>query len=157
MTTLGFKVEGTPAPQGSKSMMKHKQSGKMIMLESSKAVKPWRAEVTKKAKTVVAGSAKMTGPVTVRVTFILKRPGYHYRTGKYAHLLRDDAPAAPFGTGGMDVDKLARAVLDGLTDAGVWGDDAQVTELHAAKIYADPDSIVVAYHHPGAYISAVSS
>ena len=44
-----------------------------------------------------------------------------------------------------DVDKLARAALDGIGqglngkvgDGLVWGDDAQVIELIARKLYAD--------------------
>ena len=44
-----------------------------------------------------------------------------------------------------DVDKLARAVLDGLGqglngksgDGMLWGDDSQVIELVASKFYAD--------------------
>jgi Holliday junction resolvase RusA-like endonuclease len=36
-----------------------------------------------------------------------------------------------------DLDKLTRAVLDGLTRAGVWADDGQVVELRATKCYDD--------------------
>lgn len=36
-----------------------------------------------------------------------------------------------------DLDKLCRAVLDALTDAGIWHDDSQVCSLSAIKVYAD--------------------
>jgi len=36
-----------------------------------------------------------------------------------------------------DLDKLVRAVCDGLTDAGIWDDDSQVIRLIARKDYAD--------------------
>lgn len=99
-----------------------------------------------------ANWSPMTGPVTVAVTFILKRPKAHYRTGKFADQIRDDAPERPHGTPGMDTDKLARAVLDALTTARVYGDDSQVTELRAKKIYAGSVPLGFA-DHPGAYIT----
>ena len=36
-----------------------------------------------------------------------------------------------------DVDKLARAVLDALTDAALWKDDSQVAQLVAEKRWYD--------------------
>jgi Holliday junction resolvase RusA-like endonuclease len=46
-----------------------------------------------------------------------------------------------------DLDKLARAVLDGIGQSEViWGDDSQVIELAATKVYADnraPGAIIV--------------
>jgi Holliday junction resolvase RusA-like endonuclease len=55
------------------------------------------------------------------------------------------------------LDKLARAVLDGISqglngkvgDGLLWGDDAQVIELVATKFYAD-------YREPGADIKITS-
>ena len=119
-------VRGIPAPQGSK---RHVGGGRMI--EMSKAVGPWRDAI--RGETQRAVRAPMAGPVRVRVWFWLKRPVSHYRTGKNAHLLKDAAPIAPAGT--PDLDKLARAVLDGLTAGGAWQDDGQVTELVARKLY----------------------
>lgn len=121
-------VRGTPAPQGSK---RHIGNGRMI--ESSKAVGPWREAVRAQAQAAV--TEPMTGPVKIVLWFYLQRPKGHYRTGRNAHLLRDGAPGRPAGT--PDLDKLTRAVLDGLTQGGAWKDDGQVVTLLAAKIYAD--------------------
>lgn len=121
-------VLGTPAPQGSK---RHVGNGRMI--EMSKAVGPWREAV--RAETQRKVTMPLAGPVAVRVWFMLKRPNGHCRTGRNAHLLRDGAPARPAGT--PDLDKLIRAVLDGLTQGGAWKDDAQVVTITAAKHYAD--------------------
>ena len=44
-------------------------------------------------------------------------------------------PKAPVPITKPDVDKLARACLDGMTDAGVFRDDSQVTTLTARKRY----------------------
>ena len=120
-------VRGIPAPQGSK---RHVGGGRMV--ESSKAVGPWREAI--RAETQRKVSDPLTGAVAVSVTFMLPRPKGHYRTGRNAHLLRDGAPKRPAGT--PDLDKLVRAVLDGLTEGCAWKDDGQVVTLIAQKLYA---------------------
>lgn len=133
--TRHIHIHGTPAPQGSKTAFALKKdgqyTGRTSMKESSKAVKPWRAEVVKAA----AGHTIITGPVAVTITFYLKRPKGHYGTGRNAGTLKPAAPALP----GVkpDVDKLVRSTLDGLTTAGVYVDDSRVTDLLVAKRYAD--------------------
>jgi Holliday junction resolvase RusA-like endonuclease len=124
---IEISVRGIPAPQGSK---RHVGNGRMI--ESSKAVGPWREAV--RTQTQLAAPEPLTGPLTVRVWFFLKRPQLHYRTGQYSHLLHPRAPLRPHGT--PDLDKLARAVLDGLTQGGAWKDDGQVADLDVSKYYA---------------------
>jgi crossover junction endodeoxyribonuclease RusA len=123
-----IRVNGIPAPQGSK---RHVGNGRMI--ESSRAVGPWREAVRAETQRIMI--SPLAGPVRVDVAFYLPRPKGHWRTGRNAHLLRDAAPALPCGT--PDLDKLARAVLDGLTAGGAWKDDGQAASLHAEKYYAD--------------------
>lgn len=36
-----------------------------------------------------------------------------------------------------DMDNLMKGVCDALTEAGVWSDDAQIVEMHGAKIYGE--------------------
>lgn len=128
MAEVTVTVHGTPAPQGSKTRM---PNGAMV--ESSKKVGPWRADV--KAAAEATGSSMLLKPVAVDILFYLGRPASHYRTGKdTSHLLTGTAPAHPKGK--PDVDKLARAVLDGLKAAGMYADDAQVIDLRAIKQYA---------------------
>jgi crossover junction endodeoxyribonuclease RusA len=120
-------VRGLPAPQGSK---RHVGGGRMV--EMSKAVGPWREAV--RAETQRVATYVSAGPVEVDLTFYMVRPKGHYRTGRNAHLLRDAAPILPAGK--PDLDKLARAVLDGLTAGGAWKDDSQVAVLICRKLYA---------------------
>ncbi len=127
-------VPGTPAPQGSKRPFRNQHSGKIQMVESSGKVKSWRGDIRDKLINPTGERTQLTGPVVVRLTFVMPRPKSHYRTGRNAHLLKDSAPELPAGK--PDVDKLARAVLDAIGSAGVWGDDSQVTNLHATKRYA---------------------
>ena len=124
-------VNGLPAPQGSK-----RHVGRGVMVEASKAVGPWREAVRTECQRVMDGMMPMAGPVEVQVTFWLPRPKGHFRTGRNAHLLRDGAPRFPAVM--PDLDKLCRAVLDGLTAGGAWSDDGQVTRLIASKRYVTP-------------------
>jgi crossover junction endodeoxyribonuclease RusA len=128
---ITIEVRGLPAPQGSK-----RHVGNGIMVESSKAVGPWREAVRAETQRAMNGDGPLAGPLRVAITFRLPRPRSHYRSGKYAHLIKDDAPRVPDGR--PDLDKLIRAVLDGLTAGGAWGDDAQVAHLSAAKLYGLP-------------------
>lgn len=108
-------VYGLPGPQGSKSYM-----GNGVMIESSKKVKPWREAVVVAAMDTV--KRRIMGPVSLVVTFVLPKP----KSAK-KKALPHKRP---------DLSKLVRSTEDALTDAGVWGDDGQVVECIARKIYA---------------------
>lgn len=125
-------VRGTPAPQGSK---RHVGGGRMI--ESSRAVGPWREAVRAETQRMMenTGEKAIAGPVKIMVRLIIRRPKSHYRTGRSAHLLKDTSPLFPEGK--PDGDKLLRAIFDGLTDGGAWHDDAQAVKFAGEKIYAD--------------------
>jgi Holliday junction resolvase RusA-like endonuclease len=129
---ITLRVDGEPAPQGSKSVGRH--GG---VYEKSKKVKPWRDAIRAAAlaRTGAAASAPVTGAVTVNITFWLPRPAGHYRTGRNSHLLHYSAPRCPLTR--PDLDKLVRSTLDGLKEAGIYGDDGQVVDLSAHKRYAD--------------------
>ena len=117
MTVTVF-VPGIPAPQGSK-----RHVGRGILIESSKAVGPWRERVALAAHSLAP--ELLAPPVSVRLDFVMPRP--------------KSAPKAKFvpATKRPDIDKLARAILDALT--GVWfEDDSHVTDLHATKRLAEP-------------------
>jgi crossover junction endodeoxyribonuclease RusA len=116
---LTFYVEGHPAPQGSK---KHVGNGRMV--EMSKRLPMWRAAIVTKAVEVLAGrdGFDRDDPIYCGLQFFIPRG---------STVRREYPTVAP------DVDKLERAVLDALTDAKVWGDDAQVVSGTRGKRYAD--------------------
>lgn len=125
-------VDGKPAPQGSKTRNAHG-----AIYESNKSVGPWRADVREESQKVMraAGYAPFRGPVEVAVRFRLTRPRSHYGTGRNALTLKRSAPDCPVSK--PDADKLLRAILDALTQAGVYVDDAQVVHIDVWKTYAE--------------------
>lgn len=131
MTTFDFTVHGTPAPQGSK-----RHVGRGIMVESSKALRPWREAIAWHARHARGDHPLLTGPVAVRATFYLPRPQHHYRTNGQ---LKTTAPLWHSKRG--DLDKHARALLDAITGTLIV-DDAQVAYLHLRKLYGDPHATV---------------
>lgn len=150
-------VRGVPAPQGSKNAFRNKYTGKINQVENSKRSRPWRAQVQQAAEDVIAdlGPAfeRLTGPVFVSVAFYFDRPGTHYRSGRNAHLLRDNAPAHPCNKGSNDIDKLQRTVFDALTSAGVWVDDSQIASVVATKRWTGDGSDELAV--PGVVIDVI--
>jgi hypothetical protein len=60
----------------------------------------------------------------------------HYGTGGNANRLKETAPE--WHDKRPDADKLARAVLDAITESGTIRDDAQVVSLQVRKRYGQP-------------------
>lgn len=151
---LVVNVLGKPVSQGSKRVFWNKRTQRAFMTEAAgQAHKAWRSAITEaaiKARDLVGWDRRTeTRGYAVGITFVVSRPKSHYRTGKNAGLVAESAPAWP--TASPDLDKLTRAVLDGLTDAGVWVDDSQVVRLLTEKAYED--STMGHLHDPGAYIT----
>ena len=121
-------VRGVPAPQGSK---RHVGGGRMI--ESSRAVGPWREAVRAETQRAMELTAITDCAVHVGIRFWLPRPKSLPK--RVVHHLKKP-----------DLDKLGRAVLDGLTDGGAWLDDSQVVKLILEKRYVTGD------HFPGCVI-----
>ena len=115
-----------PAPKGSYRFVR----GHAIPM--SKRERPWRAMVKAAAKAAMVdkGCCQVEKPdcVAVCIAFRVKAP---------KRLIEKAGTVSPFAAPANppDIDKLARCVLDALTDAGVWCDDAQVCELHCTKRY----------------------
>jgi Holliday junction resolvase RusA-like endonuclease len=117
--------------------------GRTILVEDNKGTKPWRTKV-KAAGILLRDKAggPIGGPVGIDVTFTLERP-------KTIPLAKR---AWPHVTGSNDIDKLCRCLLDGLQDARVFADDAQVCELVARKAYPDTPGCPDRLNRPGALI-----
>lgn len=130
---FSFRVEGRPAPQGSKTA--YVRGGRAVMVESSKYLPEWRSAVMLAAKIALNDSMDVTPfsePVKLEVSFFIERPA----KSKYA-----DYPG-----GKPDLDHLVRAVGDSLTQAGVLVDDSLIVEIEARKLWtgSTPDTYPIA-------------
>ena len=94
----------------------------------------WKSQVALAVKALNKGIVIPDGPIRVNSSFYFRRPKSHFRTGKNAHLLRDDAPE--WHTQKPDRDNLDKAVLDALTQLGCWSDDCQVCAGEISKRWA---------------------
>ena len=122
---LAFSVYGLPITQGSKKG--YNQGGRVQIVDANAPkLKPWRAQVTAAAKEAATRYPLFTGALIVGLRFDLFKPPPVTR--EYPHVR---------GTG--DIDKLVRSILDSLTDAGIYADDAAVTDLGpCSKRYGRP-------------------
>jgi crossover junction endodeoxyribonuclease RusA len=138
VSSVTFRVDGTPAPKGSTKAFRHRTTGRVIVTETNTHTRPWAALVRDAAWvarrecdlsiTFPRGAALHLG-----VTFLLPRPVSLPKKVR-SHTKKPD------------LDKLVRAVKDALTGV-LWADDSQVVTLTAAKRYAGPDE------RPGAKVA----
>lgn len=118
MTTIH--IPGHPRPQGSR---RHIGGGRTI--ESSRHLPAWRHTITTHTRQTWAGPP-LTGPIHLDIEFVMPRPKAWGRRRQDPMIQRPD------------IDKLCRAVLDGITGI-ILADDSQVTTLTARKRRARPN------------------
>ena len=110
---IEFFVEGKPVPQGSLVFMK----GRPIHAGADRLA-TWRADIARLGKS--AGCQPSDRPIAISLIFNMIKP----------KTVNRQMPTVP-----PDLDKLIRAVLDGLTGVA-YKDDGQVVRISAVKIYA---------------------
>lgn len=109
-----FRADGVPIQQGSMKVI----NGRVLHSQGS-ALAVWRSTVALAAR--LAGAKPAEGAIGIEIEFQIRRP----KTVK-----RESPTVAP------DLDKYIRAILDALTGVA-YGDDSQVTEIKAKKVYSD--------------------
>lgn len=145
-----FFVPGQAVPQGSKTAFISKSTGRPIVVDKDRRLPEWRSKVTNSAMQRMADTAyslPLTGPLAVSITFVMERPRSHYGTGKNADKVKASSPKWPATM--PDIDKLLRAILDGITDSQMWRDDGQVVWVQCAKRYRDSTPL----RGPGVHIT----
>lgn len=123
--SLTVTIEGQAVPQGSKNAFLNKKTGRINLVESSKKLKPWRENASNEIRLrALEENWKLiprNKPVSVSIVFGIKPP---------LKFVREFPTTIP------DIDKLTRACLDSITQAGiVWEDDSQVIGLVVSKTY----------------------
>jgi crossover junction endodeoxyribonuclease RusA len=135
---LGFQVLGTPAGQGRISFL---GKGRPAIHSNQDKLLPWRELVQHAAEKAIAesyGTFPLDGPLCLYACFTLPK-----------------AKSAPKGkttypTKRPDGSHLLRAVEDAMTNAGVWGDDAQLVHEVVVKVF--PGEHLRALHVPGVWV-----
>ena len=119
-----FVVTGVPVPQG--SMNAFVRNGRAIVTSANAKLKPWRAQVTEASRATGIFFPRESA-ICLHAEFFLPRP---------KSLLK----RIVFHIRKPDLDKLVRAIGDGVTDSGLWVDDSQVVAIYATKHYVEPDA-----------------
>jgi Holliday junction resolvase RusA-like endonuclease len=130
---MEIRIYGDPAPQGSKRVF----NGRIVEASGNK-LKVWRKAIAAACQNKVTEEhSLLLGPVRVEVEFYLPRPAS-------VTIKKRALPIVP-----PDLDKLLRGLLDGIGQSEViWGDDSQVVQIDAVKLYADhtdPGATVTIY------------
>lgn len=107
-------IPGKPEPQGSKKGFII--NNKVVLVESATGLKAWRQKVYNAFSHNPHGVV-FDKPIYVAMTF---------------SLVQAKSNKKPKPTQKPDIDKLVRAVLDGMTGSA-FGDDSQVTKLIVTK------------------------
>ena len=128
---LSVFVAGCPAPQGSK-----RHVGRGIMVETCARLPEWRTDV-RAALTDAEGQPRAKlgkEAAALDIEFIMPRRKTAPKSKELPMITRPDW------------DKMARAICDAITSAGIWNDDAQCNYATVRKRYARQEEI------PGAAI-----
>lgn len=127
-------VEGEPVQQGSKSAALPKGGGKPVLFDqNAKTLRPWRKAVKQAAERVWRdeGRVPIGDPVQVEISFVftptMSDPDRHWRS------------VTP------DLDKLERALYDGLVDGRLLRDDSLVVQHLTRKRFAEPGEVAGAH------------
>lgn len=120
--TVDFFVPGIPAPKGSTKAFLNKWTHRVVvMADNREPQKAWQSTVSLAARSAVA--TPIVDGVSIDMTFIMPRPKTLPKKIR-EHLKKPD------------IDKLVRAVLDGLTGIA-FKDDSEVTGILARKKYLE--------------------
>ena len=127
MPNIRFTVPGTPVAQPRARAVSMGGKARMYGAAKSHAVHEFKAAVRMAFAQAHEGGT-LEEPLTLQAVFVLPRPARlnkrKYSGRREAH---DHKP---------DADNLMKSLLDALTGAGAWRDDAQVASVIIQKWYA---------------------
>lgn len=127
-------VRGVPRPQGSMTLARDPRTGREFARYSGPTYE-WRQTLHIALSRWWGRNPPLEGAIRADFDFVMPRPQAHYG----AKGIKLTAPV--YHTRQMDLDKLARAVDDGLTHAGVWRDDGQVARLVLSKMFGSTPGV----------------
>jgi Holliday junction resolvase RusA-like endonuclease len=112
-------IAGHPAPKGSRVFLGKGRGSR----ESSDRCKPWVEQIIYAARANRPPGGPLEPPYEVELSFSMPK---------------GDRPKYGWPTKDGDLDKLVRAVLDGLTQGGMLVDDRHVTRIVTEKKFGTP-------------------
>lgn len=106
-----------------------RRAGKHVHVYNPSSANEWK-------KTVKLAFSKYKGicledPIKITIRYYLKRPKSLMRKKDPANII--------FHTRKPDIDNLNKAVMDSLTNIGIWKDDSQVCIIQASKHFSDKE------------------
>jgi Holliday junction resolvase RusA-like endonuclease len=134
--TIAFTVNGNPVEQGSMvAFMGKNMKRPVVHAANDNELKKWKKQVGQVASIAMRNTLGAGKAVPIRVTarfymsrVISEKTGFLWK--------------AKYCTVYPDLDKLTRALLDGMTGI-CYDDDKQVTELHVSKEFSDDPRVEV--------------
>jgi Holliday junction resolvase RusA-like endonuclease len=124
--SIAFFAHGIP--KGQPRPRAFSRGGKARVFDPGTA-EGWKGQIAIAAKGCLPAQP-ITGPIALAINFYFPRPG-RLKTKK-AMAIKDISHTAK-----PDADNLAKAVMDALTELGMWTDDALVCDLAITKSYED--------------------
>lgn len=131
---MKFFCPGRPRTKGSTRSFASRSTGRIVTVGDNPKTKAWQGVVAHAAH--AGGEVIRRGGVVVEIEFLFARPKSHFGTGRNSERLKASSPAFPETRSVGDVDKLIRAVFDGL-DGVSFRDDSQVIMVTGAKRWLD--------------------
>lgn len=121
---IEFTVYGNPKSKGSLHPFVNRKTGQALMVRGKSSAQ-WEQLIRSEAQRARTDECPFQGAVAVHLYFLMQAA----KTGKAAKRVHPITKP--------DIDKLCRAVLDGLTGI-FFNDDSQVILLEAIKRYGTP-------------------
>jgi Holliday junction resolvase RusA-like endonuclease len=119
VTNFSIWISGKATPQGSKKAFVI--NNRAVLVDASGGNKEWRKKVTDAVK-AHEQYIRYKGAVNVSLVFYMEKA----KSNKTGFMMQKP-----------DIDKLARSVLDALTDSEIIEDDSRVVHLTCSKTWAE--------------------
>lgn len=132
MRSIFIRVLGKPEQKGSMKAFVPKGWNRPILTSDNKNLKSWEQRVATEAQAVIIKEEGWNpeSAMQVEIEFSMPKPKSHPKTVYVYHKKRPD------------IDKLIRAVLDGLTSV-IYLDDNQVVMVKAEKFYSSEPGVKI--------------
>jgi Holliday junction resolvase RusA-like endonuclease len=139
MDIIAITAYGRCEPAGSKKAFQRPGARFPQIVDANPRAAGWKSQIARASAEQYDG-ALLEGALSVTLRFFQARPLSHMGSGRNAGVLKDSAPARPIVA--PDVDKLSRAVLDGL-QGQLYRNDSQVVSKLADKLYGTPERVEI--------------